>query len=212
MATALPAVNRDHVFINCPFDKRYKPLFDAAIFTVHELGFQARHALIGRGEAVRLRRIATELAGSKYSIHDLSRIQLSGPNRLPRFNMPFEAGMAYFLHQFAPAGEDHHILLLDAVSYQSQASTSDVAGLDPKIHSNDPHRVVQCVRSFLVPPGPAGRRKPGADHVWDRYQAFQRALKTAATVQRLSLRELKDWSYANDLQSLMAEWIADNPA
>lgn len=43
---SLPPVNSTHVFINCPFDKKYKPLLDASVFAVHDLGFQARHALM----------------------------------------------------------------------------------------------------------------------------------------------------------------------
>lgn len=212
MASSLPPVDPSHVFINCPFDKRYKPLFDAIVFTVHQLGFQARHALIGNGEAVRLRRIAAELAGSRYSIHDLSRVQLGGTHRLPRFNMPFEAGMAYFLHQFAPNGQDHHMLLLDAVHHQSKVSTSDVAGLDPKVHGNDPQRVVAAVRNFLVPNGPAAAAKPGARHIWGRYELFRRLLRQAARQQHITMAELTSWECVTDLQTLMVRWTAENPA
>lgn len=35
----------DNVFINCPFDSAYKPLFDAIVFAVHDCGFVARCAL-----------------------------------------------------------------------------------------------------------------------------------------------------------------------
>lgn len=28
------------VFINCPFDDDYKPLFDAVVFAVHDCGFR----------------------------------------------------------------------------------------------------------------------------------------------------------------------------
>jgi hypothetical protein len=212
MATALPAVNPDHVFINCPFDRPYKPLFDSIVFTVHELGFQARHALIGQRDAVRLRRIANELAGSRYSIHDLSRVQVSGPQRLPRFNMPFEAGMAYCLHQFPQGGQEHHLLLLDAVRYQAQASTSDVAGLDPTIHNNQPRDVITAVRNFLVLNSGAGGRKPGAGHIWNRYQAFLQVLRQAARAQHLGPSELRAWYYVPDLQALMVRWIRENPA
>ena len=33
------------VFINCPFDRRYKPLFRAIVFTVFDCGLRARCAL-----------------------------------------------------------------------------------------------------------------------------------------------------------------------
>lgn len=35
----------DRVFINVPLDRRYKKLFDALVFAVHDCGFVARCAL-----------------------------------------------------------------------------------------------------------------------------------------------------------------------
>lgn len=49
------------VFINCPFDEKYTKLFHAIVFAIHDLGFQARHALIDDGNAIRLTRITSEL-------------------------------------------------------------------------------------------------------------------------------------------------------
>ncbi|CAM4066958.1 hypothetical protein [Roseateles saccharophilus] len=136
------------VFINCPFDDEYKPLFDAIVFTIHDLGFQARHALIDNSSVIRVERIATEIATCKYSIHDMSRVEV-GANKLPRFNMPFEAGIAYTVHALQPKGREHHMGVLDSKPYQYQASISDLAGLDPKVHGNDPDQVIQCVREIL---------------------------------------------------------------
>ena len=46
------------VFINCPFDSAYKPIFDAIIFAVSDLGFVARSALeIDDGAEFRLAKI-----------------------------------------------------------------------------------------------------------------------------------------------------------
>ncbi len=46
------------VFLNCPFDDQYKPIFEALVFTIHACGFTARCALEdGGSEAVRLQRI-----------------------------------------------------------------------------------------------------------------------------------------------------------
>ena len=35
----------DRVFINCPFDQNYKPLFEAIIFTIYDCGFRPICAL-----------------------------------------------------------------------------------------------------------------------------------------------------------------------
>lgn len=154
-----PASDPQRVFVNCPLDARYKPLFDATVFAIHDLGFQARHAPVAQvPEAVRLTRIADELGACRYSIHDLSRVETGGGKRLPCFNMPFEAGIAYGLHHFAVKGSENHLLLLDAEPHRWQASLSDAAGLDPGVHGNEPGQVIARVRAFLArerPPGPA---------------------------------------------------------
>jgi len=83
-----------NVFINCPFDENYLPLFRAVIFTIHDMGFRARCSLEASNAGnVRIDKIQDIIAQSKYSIHDLSRTQLDRRNRLPRFNMPLELGI-----------------------------------------------------------------------------------------------------------------------
>lgn len=208
ISVAKPRDYETRVFLNCPFDNKFKPLFDAIVFTIHDLGFQARHALIDDSTVVRVERIANEIATSKYSLHDMSRVQL-GANKLPRFNMPFEAGIAYAVHAMNPYKRDHHFGVLDGVHYQHNASISDLAGLDSKVHENNPTKAIGCVRDFL-------RRKsalplPGENHVAKRYLAFRGSLALSAKQHKVKLRELSTWGYANDLQDLMARWIRQNP-
>jgi hypothetical protein len=206
MARALPPANATRVFINCPFDKAYKELFDAAVFTIHDLGFQARHALINVGSAIRLTRIADELAQAMYSIHDISRVEVSGALKVPRFNMPFEAGFAYCLHEF----HKRHVLLLDAKPYRYRASLSDVAGLDPKIHGNKPEQIVENVREFLVSKSDQPKL-PGGQFIWRRYVLFRKKLPLIAKADHKTMKEIRSWSYVNELQAMMAVWIQANP-
>jgi hypothetical protein len=37
----MPVQYEDNVFINCPFDQEYKPIFDAIIFAGQALGVKA---------------------------------------------------------------------------------------------------------------------------------------------------------------------------
>jgi len=39
------AQKSDNVFINCPFDSDYKPLFDAIVFAIFDFGFVPRCSL-----------------------------------------------------------------------------------------------------------------------------------------------------------------------
>jgi hypothetical protein len=207
----MAATHRDsRVFVNCPFDFPFVALFHAIIFAIHDLGFQARHALIDDAEAIRLRRISNELAGCRYSIHDLSRVEIGGSQKVPRFNMPFEAGLAYAAHTFGTTHRPHHLLLLDSAPYRYQASLSDAAGLDPKIHHGRAPDAIEAVRNFLSSKSQTAGL-PGATFVAQRYALFNAKLPNFARARHLRMKEVRSLNYVNDLQAIMVQWIADNP-
>ena len=84
----------DSVFINCPFDVEYAPIFEAIVFCILDCGFIPRCALEEADSGTfRLNKIQKIIRRSEYTIHDLSRVELSTDTRLPRFNMPFELGL-----------------------------------------------------------------------------------------------------------------------
>jgi hypothetical protein len=94
------------VFINCPFDSEYAPLFDAIVFTAVCCGFMPRSALdSGTVSEPRVARIVRALVGSKYSIHDLWRCTGEGTENIARFNMPLELGMGMARRFIDPASE-----------------------------------------------------------------------------------------------------------
>ena len=77
------------VFINCPYDPGFVDLFHSIVFTVVAHGFVPRSAKESEASAdPRIDRIASALAESKYSIHDLSRFTGEGVDNFARFNMP----------------------------------------------------------------------------------------------------------------------------
>jgi hypothetical protein len=84
----------DNVFLNCPFDSEYWPVFEAIVFTIFACGFVPRCA---REEAdssdVRVDKLVRLIQQSRYGIHDISRVELDDAHGLPRFNMPFELGL-----------------------------------------------------------------------------------------------------------------------
>src|SRR2546428_13972039 len=83
------------LFINCPFDRDYQNLMLGVVFTTVAPGFIPRSAReTERDPEPRFSRILGTVAGSKYSIHDLSRSTGEGDDNLARFNMPLELGMA----------------------------------------------------------------------------------------------------------------------
>ena len=76
------------VFINCPFDEAYKPIFDAIVFSVLDSGFTPRCSMeIDDSAQVRIDKIFRIIEECKYAIHDLSRTELDPEHNLPRFNV-----------------------------------------------------------------------------------------------------------------------------
>lgn len=136
-----------NVFINCPFDDKYKPLFDAAVFAVHLSGFEPRCALeAGNAGQARLYKVMDMIAGCRYGIHDISRTE-SSRGRLPRFNMPLELGLDLGCWRYG-SGQlgDKRLLIMDRTPYRYQKFISDIAGHDIVSHSNSVGKIICHIR------------------------------------------------------------------
>lgn len=140
------------VFINCPFDDRYLPLFQALVFAVQDCGFLARCAreIEDSGEE-RIRKIKRIIRECRYGVHDISRVQLDKGTNLPRFNMPLELGLFMGAQEYG-AGEqqDKRSIVLDTEKFLYQAFCSDIAGQDIRAHGNQPGRAIAAVRGMLA--------------------------------------------------------------
>lgn len=160
----------DNVFINCPFDGSYKPLFGAVVFAVHYAGFIARCALeISDGAQNRLAKILVMIGECKYGIHDISRTDLDPVYVLPRFNMPLELGIFLGGKSFGnKAQQGKSCLVLDREPYRYQRFLSDLAGQDIQPHDNDPRQVVSHIRNWLRT---VSKRTtiPGGEKMWERF-------------------------------------------
>lgn len=195
------------VFINCPYDDEYRPLLKATVFAVHACGFTARLALEETGsERLRLERLIALIGACRLGIHDLSRVRASGPDGLPRFNMPFECGAFYGALRFgAKRQRDKRFLLLDSEPYRHQKTMSDAAGLDPRVHHDRPADLIGCVRDFLA----AGQnpRPMGAAKINALYQDFATELPAIAAAADLRAEELEPLTAFNDWHLFVTNWL-----
>ena len=169
----IPTANFDEcVFINCPFDEDYMPLLRVLIFTVIQCGFKPRIATerSDSGE-VRIKKISGIISESKYSIHDISRIEPLADGALPRFNMPFELGIDIGCREH---GSDElktkKCLVLEKERYRYQKVLSDIAGNDIKAHDNEPLLLVRAVRTWFAENGVFGLASH--NRIWDVYNEF----------------------------------------
>ena len=195
----------DNVFINCPFDSDYKPLFDAMIFAVHDCGFVARCALeAGDASQVRIDKIYNIIEDCRYGIHDISRTELDEVSHLPRFNMPLELGIFLGAKRFGvEKQETKKCLVMDRERYRYQKFISDISGQDIFVHNNNPEEVVRVVRNWLLTVSDR-QTIPGGGIIWKRYQSFLNDLPQV--VQGLRL-EVEDLEYFNDYIFAIAEWL-----
>jgi hypothetical protein len=161
------------VFINCPFDDDYFTLLRPLLFTVIFVGYKPRLALecSDSGET-RIEKLTKIISESKYSIHDLSRIQAQEKDDFYRMNMPFEIGMDFGCRKYSTGKQKKKkYLILEKEKYRYVRALSDIAGFDIKNHNNDPMKMVEVVRDWAVETigisastGPTG--------IWNRYNDF----------------------------------------
>ncbi len=202
------------VFLNCPFDDGYRPLLHAALFAIQDCGFIARTALedVGSGET-RLDKILRIIDSSRYSIHDISRVEVGVDHRLPRFNMPFECGLSFgaaaFSHPARAKGRD--LLILAGEPFQDKKTLSDLAGQDARYHGGSASELIKAVRSFLaakaktVLPQTSIR---GHTDIVERFERFKAEVEALAGQRRLRLEEISSFDYVADWLALAVRWQA----
>jgi hypothetical protein len=196
------------VFINCPFDPAYEPMFRGIVFAVRDLGFQVRCSLeVDDAAVVRTDKIQNIIEQSKFGIHDISAVALDAITGLPRFNMPLELGLFLGCKRFGKkAQHTKSCLILDDEPFRYRAFISDIAGQDIHAHGGEPERAITEVRNWLVTA--SGRKLlPGGAKVIERYRKFRDDLPgLCARVHREP-----DALTFIDLSELIGIWMRANP-
>jgi len=138
----------ESVFLNIPYDRGFEDLYLAYIVGLTQLGLRV-NATIGVPNQGRLETIIGLIEESDFSIHDLSRIELS--KGIPRFNMPVELGMALYRSHISKGR--HRACVFESKPYRTQRSTSDINGIDPQIHNGTAKGVMAGLRYIFRQPG-----------------------------------------------------------
>ncbi|MGD1102632.1 MAG: hypothetical protein ABSA59_11245 [Terriglobia bacterium] len=139
----------DKVFLNIPYDKRFEPLYLAFIAGLSGFGLIPQAVLQIPESERRLVRILSLIRQCKISFHDLSRVNLDPkPPRTPRFNMPFELGLAVAWQRIGK--RSHRWYVFEAEPHRLQKSLSDLNGTDPYIHHYQPDGVLQQLTDALI--------------------------------------------------------------
>ncbi len=199
-----------NVFINCPFDEDYKTLLKPLLFTVLYCGFDPQISETLDSGRTRVQGIANLIEASKYSIHDLSRMEAAKAGDLARFNMPFELGLDLGCRRFK-GGEhtDKRCLILDKEKYRYQKVISDLSGNDIAYHKEDPEVLIREVRNWLF--HIKGEKLTSGKAIWNTYNEFLDKLDEVVREENYSKEDLVSMPWS-EYKLYVREWIIHRKA
>jgi hypothetical protein len=164
------------VFLNLPYDREFEPLYLAYIAGISSLRVIPRvtHGISG-GER-RLDRIFDLVRSWRYSIHDLSRVELDLHRPYaPRFNMPFELGLAVAWSKLNRSR--HTWFVCETKPRRALKSLSDLNGTDLQIHRGTVPGVMRELCSAFV----RVRKQPSVPQMLTVYKALKQQLPAIQT-------------------------------
>ncbi len=197
-------IRANAVFLNIPYDDRFRRLYLAYIVGLTQLGLEP-HATLGiPGGARRLDRIFALIQSCRYSVHDLSRVELDrNPPPTPRFNMPLELGLAIAWQKLFP--ERHTWFVCESKNRRLQKSMSDLNGSDPNIHDGTVEGVMRELCNAFV------RRRdlqPNVPEMMRTYRRVERRVEevrhNAGASSLFEPRVFKDLCFVAKIEGLTA--------
>lgn len=162
---------KNNVFINCPLDKDYNVLLKPMIFSLLYMGLQPKlsAAYLDCSED-RLQKIIKLIKESKFSIHDISRMQSKKEKEFFRMNMPFELGIDYGMKKSEANTilKQKQFLILERKAYHYKKALSDISGWDIEAHNDKALNIVKITRKWCV--GVKATDFSGTDsEIWENF-------------------------------------------
>jgi hypothetical protein len=140
---------QESAFLNIPYDRRYESLYLAFIAGLCAFGLKPRATVEIPSTRRRLERIVELIRECQYSFHDLSRVQLDRHSpATPRFNMPFELGLA--VGWSLGANPKHQWFVFESRQHRLEKSLSDLNGTDPHVHDGTARGVLRGLTNALT--------------------------------------------------------------
>jgi len=199
-------MDENNVFINCPFDNQYFTLLKPLLFTLNYIDLNPQLSETSDSGEIRLHKIKGMMAASKYSIHDLSRMEPLKKNDLPRFNMPFECGIDFGIKLNDPETyQEKRFLILEKEQYRYQRVISDISGNDIKAHKNNPEQIIKVVRDWFKP---SMRNIPMYKEIWLAYNEFDYDYEQILTADGYNPKDINSITFSDIIENMSA-WIED---
>ncbi len=193
-----------NIFINCPFDKEYKPLLKSLVFTIIYLGFEPKLSTTASSGHQRIDEIMNLINTCKFSIHDISRCEPLKTGDLPRFNMPYEMGLDIGCFKFGNAQmRSKRCLILEKVKNRYDIVISDISGQDIKEHNNKPKKLVEKVLDWFTANGAIPiNNVPSLSTTWTKFQDCNAKVEVGLATSGFTASEIKNLSIQQYIASL----------
>lgn len=184
--------SNNNVFINCPFDDKYKEFLAPLLFTVIYCNLIPQISETNDSGSVRLNNILKLIKASKFSIHDISRLVASKAGEISRFNLPFELGMDFGLrYSENNSFSEKKCLIIDKQNvknkYTYQAAISDISGSDIECYDNI-QELVRIVSNWISKLG--FEFKSGPRIILENYYKFELDYKETLDKNGFSLTDI----------------------
>lgn len=195
----------NNVFINCPFDNLYFPLLKPLLFTIAYLDLVPQISETTDSGQARINHILELMSISKYSIHDLSRVEKIKRNDYPRFNMPFECGIDFGLKMsnIAKFG-GKRFLILEKEPYRYKSIISDISGNDIKAHKENPEEIIKAVRDWFKV---LLKDVPWYKTIWLAYAEFETDFEQILVANDYDPKDINSITFSDIIEN-MTVWIA----
>ncbi len=199
-------MDASNVFINCPFDNYYFPLLKPLLFTLIYVDLNPQISETSDSGVNRLNTIRNLMAISRYSIHDLSRMEPLKRKDYPRFNMPFECGIDFGLKMSNEKkyGEKK-FLILEKEQYRYQRVLSDISGNDIKSHRNDPEQIIKVIRDWFKPTNP---QIPMYKEIWLAFNEFEYDYEQILVEAGYDPKDINSLTFSDIIEN-MSTWISE---
>ncbi len=196
---------KNNVFINCPFDRKFKKFLEPIFFTVVYCDFNPLISQTFDSGSSRLFNILELIRNSKYSIHDLSRMVSSKSGEFARFNMPFELGIDIGIRNSgSKIFAQKNCLILDSKKYRYQVALSDISGNDIEIYNDKIQVLIRIIRNWLSSQNT--KSKPGPKIIWEEYNEFKVDFQETLVLDGFSSEDIQNLPKSEYI-ILAHEWV-----
>jgi hypothetical protein len=198
-----------NVFINCPFDSAYRHMLRALIFTTIKCGLEPKIAIesddSGEERIVKIKKL---IRCSKYSIHDISRMEPMKKGDLPRFNMPFELGLDLGCRTYGEGKlATKEYLILEKKKHRYKKVISDISGNDIRAHNFDLKTLIRNTRNWILTTTKINL--PSANSIWKEFNFFYSNLVATCKKSNYDDKDIQEMPVTEYIYYIV-QWLKSN--